>query len=172
MNPAEFNALISKVKKDDKRATEIFAKYCVSASRLRISAKFSNPQDAEDWAYGVVFDRILYNLPAVYIQNPLAWIYKITDNYVYNKLKAENRLVGFDESICADNRFAALFDKIEVEDAIRKYDEETRDILMLYCFYGYTFKEIAEIMHIKYANLRQKMCRIRKIAKTEVTKRQ
>lgn len=170
MEPAQFNALIERAKKKDGNAIGILAKYCIKAIMLHLSVKFSNRREIEDWARDVFTFKILSNLPNKYVSYPIAWLNKISDNYVYTLLKNEINSVEFIDNISNDHDFTDKVDEIMVKDALELVSEIDYRILVLRYYYGYSSSEVAAMLNIKPDAVRKKASRAIAVFKKTVTK--
>ncbi|MDE7379913.1 MAG: sigma-70 family RNA polymerase sigma factor [Clostridia bacterium] len=170
MNSAQFNALIRQAKKKDEQAVIILNKFCINVILRHLSLKFNSRQEVEDWAHDVFAYRILPNLPDKFIDYPVAWLYKIADNYVYTELKKQNRTLEYRDDICSDKEFVDLYNKYTLEEVFKDEDELTVKILILNLHYGYTFDEIAILLKVKPATARQRASRAKRKIRSDVTK--
>lgn len=169
---AKFNALIVQAKKKDAHAISILSKYCIDAIKLHLSLKFRNRQEIEDWAHDVFTYKIYSNLPNYLITNPIAWLNKVADNYVFTILKKEHRTVEYVENVYSNERFVDIVNGIMLEEAFKDVDEQTTQILVLKHIYGYRFREIAKLLKINEDAARQRASRTRRKLKDIVTKLQ
>lgn len=110
-----------------------------------------------------------------FVTNPTAWVYACCENIAKRKVQYESRYVLNDE-----NQQQSVF-KSEAElygdlyDVIKQLDDQSQKILKLFYWEGYNLKEIAQILGIKPATIRQKHSRaIKKMKKAlnDVTKSQ
>mgnify|MGYP002521277377 CR=1 FL=1 len=106
----------------------------------------------------------LLNLKEVkFIEFYNTWLYKICDNLTLQALIKENSETQKAVDTLNSSEFAEDWsDKIYADDfgcfqeAINKLDKITKDIFYLYYVFAFTQKEIADILNISYANVRQK----------------
>ena len=169
MDSAQFNALIDRAKKKDEQAMCILAKYCVNAIRMHLSVKFGNRPEIEDWAHDVFTYKILSNLPDKIIKRPLAWLNKIAENYVFTVLKNEAVSVEFVEDIADNGDLSDKVDNLMVKEASKCVKKIDWLILVLKYYHGYKFEEIAKMLKMKPATVRQRALRARHIFKNSVT---
>lgn len=71
------------------------------------------------------------------------WLIRIMINYCHNELAKGKRVMYDNESL---ERVEAVFDdsSFEIEEALLKLDERSRELLILKYFHGYKIKEIAK----------------------------
>lgn len=169
MDSAQFNALIDRARKKDEQAIYILAKYCVNTIKVHLAVKFGNRLETEDWAHDVFTYKILSNLPDKTIKRPLAWLRKIADNYVLTILKNETVSVEFLEDISDNGDLSDKVDDIMLKDALKCVKKIDWKILVLKYYHGYTFEEIAKMLKMKPATVRQRAFRARQNFKKSVT---
>ena len=92
-----------------------------------------------------------------------AWLYKICDNLTLQALNKENSEIKKTVGAFNFSEFAEEWsDKVYAEDfgcfqdSINKLNKTTREIFYLYYVFGFKQKEIAGLLNISYANVRQK----------------
>ena len=156
-----FNKLIEKARANDNRAVCALHDYCISAIKSHLITRFNNRLEAEDWARDVFTFKIYSNLPTVPIDYPLAWLYKIADNYVITLLEKRKVSVEFNENAYPDEYFEDHLNKFIVDEAFSFIDETTCKILVLNNIYGYTYEEIAAMVNLKPAAVRQRARRVK-----------
>ena len=169
MNSTQFNALIKQAIKKDEHAVIVLSKYCLNIITHHLSLKFNSRNEVEDWAHDVFTYKILSNLPDKFIEYPVAWLYKIADNYVYTELKKQNRTLEYKDDIYSDKEFVDLFNKYTLEEVFKDEDALTVKILILNLHYGYTFEEIAVLLKIKSATARQRASRAKRELRSKET---
>ncbi len=162
MNSAQFNALIRQAKNKDEQAVIILNKFCINVIRRHLSLKFNSRQEVEDWAHDIFVYKILSNLPDKLILHPVAWLYKISDNYVYTELKKQKRTLEYKDDIYSDQEFVDLYHKYMLEKVLKDEDELTVKILVLNLHYGYTFEDIGILLKMKPATARQRASRVKR----------
>lgn len=160
LSPEQFNALIEQIKKNDERAIDIFTKYCYKAIKFYLYVRFSNNSNIDDWTQEI-FMKIYYNLPTQYIKRPLAWLSAISHNHVITKIKQEKLTVELNNDILADEKFSNVLDKVTIEEIKKYIDEPTFNMFVLNSYCGYSFEEIAELLNLKAATVRQRIFRAR-----------
>lgn len=144
---------------------KIFAKYIDDIYRLAYSYTHNN-EDSEDIVQKVFLK--YFNKQETINKNEeevKKWLIIITINECKDLFKSSwKKKVSLkdDENI---------FQKIEIQDNFEQYMERLpkkyRIIFHLYYYYGYNSKEIAELMKMKEATVRQRLARGRKILKLE-----
>lgn len=84
---------------------------------------------------------------------PLAWLFTISKNLFYSKIRRANREVNLDPTeILDDVKFSYITeieDRIVLEGVLKLLTEEEREIVMLYAVSGMKHREIAENLNLK-----------------------
>lgn len=170
MDTAQFNALIARAKKKDGDAICILSKYCVNAIKLHLSVKFYKRCEIEDWARDVFAYKILSNLPDKYVSYPIAWLNKISDNYVFTLIKNEIVPVEFKDNISNNKDFNDKVNEMMAKDVMGVFSEIDCRILLLRYYYGYKSYEVADMLNLSADTVRQRASRAIAYFKKFVTK--
>ncbi len=84
---------------------------------------------------------------------PLAWIFTISKNIFYTKVKRDSRMIEIDPFELEKNQAYSFVDDIEdkiiLESVLNFLSEEERQIVLLYAVSGMKHKEIAESLGLK-----------------------
>lgn len=107
-----------------------------------------NKELAEDIVQEI-FMKLAQNPPPNTVKKPRAWVFKMTSNLAIDHLRKMKDGVEFTEenlsTIHSTKEFSAL--QLDVEQAIRRLNEQERQIVALRLNGEMTFKEIAEILN-------------------------
>jgi len=136
---------------------------------IHLDRKFHTPSISEDVAQEC-FIRLFELKEHKYIKYYTSWIYAICDNIALRKLgkehaeylkcERENAYTEIDER---ETEAFGIFQK-----SIDKLDPCSRSIFYLHYVEAYSLKEIADILGISYANVRQKHHRGEKFIKKDM----
>lgn len=132
--------------------------YRVALSYLR------SPQEAED-AVQTVFLKLLEKNVEIYPNKERAFLTKMTINHCKNILSsAKTRsTVPLDETVpLVQPEDQALFR------AVMELPEKYRAVVCLHYFEGYSFQEIAQLLHISPSAVSMRLYRARNMLKTQV----
>lgn len=132
--------------------------YRVALSYLR------SPQEAED-AVQTVFLKLLERDIRVYPGKERAFLTKMTVNHCKNLLSAARKrdTVPLDEAV-----LLAQPEDRELFRAVMELPEQYRAVVCLHYFEGYSFQEIARLLHIGASAVSMRLYRARNILKKQV----
>lgn len=91
---------------------------------------------------------------------PLAWIYTITKNIAYSKIRSNKKTVNIEEIEFVTHH--NYDDKLLVETILKALSEEERKIVILHVVNGFKFREIARILDLKLSTTLSKYNRAMK----------
>lgn len=97
------------------------------------------------------------SLPSV--TNPTAWVFLNCESIAKRKIQNDSRLIYKDIETEKAEENAILFKEEMFGDlysAIKELNEDERQIIAMHYWEGYKLKEIAEILNIQYATVKQK----------------
>jgi len=156
LNESEFNKLLLSVKTSERALTKLHGYYF---GRIVFHvAKTYGKSFAED----VAEDFFLWLLKAEYLPHvlyPTAWVYLQCDSIAKRKVQKEARYVrGEFEFEQEEKHKEELFG--DLYEAMRELSEIERKIVEMHYWEGYSFKEIAPILGVEYAAVRQRHKRI------------
>jgi RNA polymerase sigma-70 factor (ECF subfamily) len=127
-------------------------------------------QDAQD-VVQEAYARALKSFAGFRGVNPRAWLLTIVRNTAYNwihkHLKDQN-LIPFDEQIHAipanEQRSESSYEKRrqQLEEALKKLPAEFREVLVLYEFEGWSYKEMASGLNIPLGTVMSRLSRARR----------
>ena len=142
---------------------ELFDRYADTVYRVALSY-LRSPQDAED-VVQTVFLKLLEGCMIVYPGKERAFLTKVTINHCKNLLSAakKHEAIPLDESVLL----------IQPEDrdifhAVIELPEKYRIVVILHCFEGYSFREIAEFLHIGISAVSMRLHRAKSILKKQL----
>ena len=91
---------------------------------------------------------------------PLAWIYTITKNIAYSKIRSNKKIVNIEEIEFVTHH--NYDDKLLIETILKTLSEEERKIVILHVVNGFKFHEIARILDLKLSTTLSKYNRAMK----------
>lgn len=156
MNPDKFNRLFKNLNTDKKAFEEVYTEY-YPLTVLHLRRCYGNLISAEDIAHDL-FVKLLKMEQRDYIEHPLSWVYKLADNMAVDEIR-KHKDVPLNELLSTPVNMEFISDKEEIKEYFSQLDESEVKILYMHFWEGYSFKEIAEILDIKYSNVRVKVCR-------------
>lgn len=148
----EFNTLLKGIRKDDVYSFECFyLKY----AQIIFNTAFGYVGKlglAEDVLNEVMLKIVkLAKMRRRKIKNPMALLHTITKNYCLNLLR-ENKKYTLSDKIYLEDNFNKEESEMMFYDYLKVLSERDRMVVILKIVYGYTFKEIAEILKISDSN--------------------
>lgn len=93
-----------------------------------------------------------------YVEYPTSWIYKCCDNMAKRKISYQSRLTELPDNIVAKQDV----DKTiygELYDQLKLLDDTSQKIIKMYYWYGYSLKEIANMLGKKHSAIRKQHSR-------------
>lgn len=156
-----FNGLINGARRNDHRAIGILSEYCIKAIKSHLNRRFNDRWESEDFARDIFTYKIYSNLPDAPVSYPLAWLYKIADNYMYDYFERHAITTEFRENAYPDEYFEGFVNKFMLDEVFKHIDKVTCRILVLNYYYGYTFEEIAPMVKMKPDAVRQRAYRVK-----------
>jgi RNA polymerase sigma-70 factor (ECF subfamily) len=103
--------------------------------------------------------------------NPRAWLLTIVRNTAYNWIQKhlrEENLIPFDEKIHAvsvsDSRSESSYEKRkqQLQEALTKLPPDFREVLVLYEFEGWSYKEMASALNVPIGTVMSRLSRARR----------
>lgn len=161
MDSKVFNVLLNKIKDD---GDALNALYDYFYPRIVLHMKRTYPcADADDIAQEF-FLRLLTFPCRTYVHKPASWVYKACENLAKEKYAeiaeeypASYLLDGVSAPVFVDEISAVSIQARELFEKIT--DQKTRNIVYLYHWEGYNFREIGEILGMNCAAVRQRYSR-------------
>lgn len=161
MSSREFNALLKRIKTDEK-AIEIIYNYYYKRILFHLMQRYGL-EFSKDIAQQFFLYLISHDIG--YIKNPTSWVYACCDNIAATKVCYDSRLVLVDDELLDFGSVQFWEDYSDLHKIIHNLTFESQQILNLRYWQGYTYKEIAEKLHISEISARQKHFKIIRILK-------
>ncbi|MDE7296810.1 MAG: sigma-70 family RNA polymerase sigma factor [Clostridia bacterium] len=157
MTTQKFNHLLQK-SKTDKRAWEEIHKEYYPILIYHLNRRFGNLISAEDIAQDVFVSLIpMENFG--YIEAPEIWLRKVANFKAIDSIKYRHE----EEPIPEDYPVPVRFDQLDLTEDVKKslsyVDKQTREMIYLHFWEGYTETEIAKIMHMNPVTVRVRIYR-------------
>jgi RNA polymerase sigma factor (sigma-70 family) len=192
MNATRFNELLRKLNYDESAYVELY-RYFQPRAVFYLTNKYKNLGLAEDIVQDFFFRKQPIIKASEFIKKPARWIFYACEKLLQTELSREKPTIEFneseieievaaaiDEDILAarhnsDDYFEILLDAgidIKFVDVFRKIDRNLVEIFIMRYFEGFSDKEIAAKLGIRYDNLRKIAYRGKKILKNLLKLRQ
>ncbi len=161
-----FNALLDKIHNDPDALKALYS-YYYSRIILHLQKQF-NHYIAEEAAQQFFLQLMTNNKEYPYIQYPTSWVYTCCNNIAKRLISKDSRnfplidTMPDKEMISIEEIFGDLYYLVSQQDSI------AQEILKLHFIEGYNLKEIANMLNISYANIRQKYSRTLKKMKKDL----
>ena len=160
INVSEFNNLLEGIKNGSQSA---FEKFYVKYAHMIFNVAFGYVGKmglAEDVLNDVML-KICTNISKIkYIKSPSKWLITVVKNHCLNIINNQKRLVLSPDIFNGDNFFMAE-SEVMFFDLLGSLTERERMIVILKITFGFTFKEIADIMDITDSNAEKIFYRIK-----------
>ena len=142
---------------------ELFDRYADMVYRIALSY-LRSPQEAED-VVQTVFLKLLEGGVSIYPGKERAFLAKVTVNRCKNLLSAAKRheTVPLDETV-----LLAQPEDRDLFRAVMELPEKYRVVVSLHYFEGWSFREIAELLHIGVSAVSMRLHRARNILKEQI----
>ena len=157
MEAQKFNRLIKKIKYDPKSIDSIYSEFHLKL-KVHIQRRFGSQISPEDFTEDIFLKLLEMETPK-YVQYPTAWLFKIADNFIIDKLRAKHQEEEFLDSISDKFDIEQTVINHEVKEAMSNLDELTQKILYLHYWEGYSLKELATELNISYGSIRARASR-------------
>ena len=157
-----FNRLLKQLKGSEQAFRQIY-EYYLPRIKYHVASKYGSRVDFEDVAHDLFTKLIRMESPPE-VQSPTAWIYRICDNIVLDKLRRTRGEVELNESISAAPITGSLTEAEVDSNAdffkiLSHLDNESSQLVRLVVWDGYNLKEAAQILKIGYGAARQRYSR-------------
>jgi RNA polymerase sigma-70 factor, ECF subfamily len=155
--------------KELSRFEELFLPHLDAAYNLArwIVERDQDAQDVVQEAYA----RALKSFSGFRGVNPRAWLLTIVRNTAYNWIQKhlrEENLIPFDEKIHAvpvgDSRSESSYEKRkqQLQEALTRLPPDFREVLVLYEFEGWSYKEMASALNVPIGTVMSRLSRARR----------
>jgi RNA polymerase sigma-70 factor (ECF subfamily) len=134
-------------------------------------------QDAQD-VVQEAYARALKSFSGFRGVNPRAWLLTIVRNTAYNWIQKhvkEENLIPFDEKIHAvpvtETRSESSYEKRrqQLQEALKRLPAEFREVLILFEFEGWSYKEIAAALSVPIGTVMSRLSRARRRLQEAIT---
>jgi RNA polymerase sigma-70 factor (ECF subfamily) len=148
-------------KKENIPLSELYENYSRDIFRYSFSI-LKNIEDARD-AVQDVFVRYIENVKSFKGNCSIkTWLLIITRNYCYNKLKDKSSDHEDINRLNLPRSFEDVYEnQFLISDALLRLTPEQNELIFLKDYYGYSYKEIAEITEMSSENVKIKLFRAR-----------
>lgn len=163
MDPQKFNRLLRRISKDSSAFKEIYDEY-YSKVKLHVHRRFGRSVSPEDVVQDV-FLSLLTLKPESDIKYPTTWLMTLADNKVKDLLRIRHEESALAENIAVPFCIDGTILRADMQAVFRKLDPLTQQIIYLHIWEDYSYREIADGLHISYSNVRVKVSRAYKIIK-------
>ena len=163
MEAQKFNRLIRKIKYDPKAIESIYDEFNLQL-KVHIQRRFGKLISPEDFTQDIFLKLLEMETPK-YIEYPTAWLFRIADNYIIDKLRGAHQDEEFIETTSDKFDIEQVVIDIEVKEAMSNLDTLTQKILYLHYWEGYSFKELETELAVSYASIRTRASRAYKTLK-------
>lgn len=132
----------------DNSILQLYDTYSENVYRLALSY-LGSVADAEDVVQNL-FLKIIQNSICIPAGNEKAYLLTAAANMCKNQLKSANRR----KNICFDDEKAGIFEQVytmeegDIVTCMQQLPEKYRAVIHLHYYEGYTFQEIAKMLHI------------------------
>ncbi len=157
MTTQKFNHLLQKSKTDKRAWEEIHKEYFMRLTYY-LKRRFGNLISAEDVAQDV-FVSLITMENFGYIEEPDIWLRKVANFKAIDSIKYRHEEVPIPEDYPVPVRFDELDLTEDVKKSLSYLDKQSRDMIYLHFWEGYTETEIADFMHMKPTTVRVRIYR-------------
>lgn len=167
MDIFKFNNLIKKIHKDENAFCTIYDFYYKRL--VGVLSKKYNREIVEDCVQEFFYSLVKNHIDHGYIKNPTSWMFVCCINLIKTKLRQDTRYEHVIAMLPTTEEFLKEESNSELFFAIQQLDKRSQDIIVYYYFYGYSLREIADILNVNYALVRKAHTRILKKLKKFLT---
>ncbi len=157
----DYDTLLFAIAKQDKAALKELFELCHQSLYGYAYSIIKNSQDAQDIVQDVFIQ--IYKNAHLYKSNAkaMAWIFTITRNITYMKIRKQQREIILDEREDLENQYKVedhvkVKNKIFLQQALSSLDEQSRQIVVLHALEGFLHKEIASMLDMKLSTVLSK----------------
>lgn len=152
---------------DRETVLELFDRYADTVYRTALGY-LRSPQEAED-VVQAVFLKLLEGKAVAHEGKERAFLTKITVNHCKNILRSAKRYV---DSPLEELALLAPPEERELFFAVMELPEKYRSVVTLHCLEGYSFREIAQLLHIGPSAVSMRLFRAKNILKQQFGREQ
>lgn len=154
---------------------DAFTSYLIQVGKevfLVLRSKGASKEDAEDIIQNT-FYKIYSMLSDLDEKTVRPWFYRVALNeFIDLKRKKFQHNVPFSDEIQSkltskDADFEQFFNQDEILSLLKNVKTEYREIFVLKYYYEFSYEEIAQLLNMQVANVKQKLYRARKTIRTE-----
>lgn len=157
MNSQKFNRLLNNIKNDKKAIIPIYQEY-YSKIVIHLRCRFGRIICHEDIAQEV-FAALLNLKEDKKIDSPTQWILAVADNKAIDFLRTHHEDFAYTDALNSTFDLNYSFLGTDIQLAFVHIDSLSRKILYMHFWEGYSYKQIAEILHVTSGNVRLKASR-------------
>lgn len=157
MKELKFNRLLQRIKYDKHAVKEIYGEYYQKIIN-HLTRRFGKLISPADIAHDT-FLALIGTENFAHVDHPTTWLYAIADNKAVDHINRTTKETAFPENFSVPSQLDSLILKEDVKKALCKLDEASQTIIYLHIWEGYSYKEIADCLHLSYANIRTKASR-------------
>ncbi|MGN1183320.1 MAG: RNA polymerase sigma factor [Faecalibacillus sp.] len=164
----ELENLIVLIQNGNQNAFGQFYDICFQSVFQYIFSIVKNKEYAQDLTHDT-FIQIYQNIKLYKnTGHPMAWIVTVARNITYMSLRKMQRETTVDYPIdLNDNSIAQINDKMMIQTMFSHLSNEEREIIVMHVLYGFSFRDISHIMHLKLTTVLSKYHRSLKKLKTK-----
>lgn len=153
--------------KNTQKISELYSKYHADIFHYSLSL-LKNQDDALDCVQEVFLkcSKSIDNFRGDCTEK--TWLMVIARNYCFKLFKSKKNILEGLENFDDDNKDFTIDDKLTLDEALKSLSKDNYEILYLKEYAGFSYKEIAEILHISLENVKIRLFRIRKQLKDKV----
>lgn len=163
MDAQKFNRLIQKIKYDPQAIDSIYDEFHLKL-KAHIQRRFGNLISSDDFMEDIFLKLLEMETPK-HIEYPAAWLFRLADNYIIDKLRIAHRDEELVETIADKFDLEQIVLDNEVKEAVSMLDELTQKIIYMHFWEGYSLKELEVELKLSYGNIRTRVSRGYKILK-------
>ena len=153
MEAKEFNRLLKDVKWNEKAIENLYAFYYPRAVK-HFSAKYGLML-AEDATQEFFLHLLKICDKQEYVKSPTGWIYTCIENIIKRKIQFESKYFYMAETATFIETVESNENDIYADELLKDLNPLEQKIIYLIHWEGYSRKEIADIVHLTPANVRQ-----------------
>ena len=148
--------------KEKKAVVDLFNIYSNDIMRYALSI-VHNIEEAEDIVQDVFLKYQLYEKSFNNECNYKTWLFTITRNICYNKLKeAHNKTRNFDEIEINHSYNVNYEEMLSLKKAMSTLSADENELIFLRDYEKYSYKELANILDLSIDNIKVKLFRVKK----------